>query len=336
MARALKGQSLGGFAFVMATGIISTALWFDHAKLLSVVMLWIGLVAYAVLWVVHLVRLARWPKLVLAEVTGLTAFSSLAIVAASNVLSARLAITGEHRIALLLFAVGAVTWIGLGYGVPLAMIMHAHRHTSLNPVNGTWFMWVVGTQSVSVAAAWLSVTLHDRTLGIIAGACWAIGLLQYLLLAPLELARLLLRRIRQRESVAPYWVFMGSAAITILAGAQLVTLKRDEPALAAPVVAALSTVLWSFATWLVPLLLGLGVLRTIRRHAHVDYRTEWWAIVFPVGMYGVATRELGLADKSGWLVAIGEWDAWVALVVWCVVVLMLGLLEKDGGQVEAG
>jgi len=47
--------------------------------------------------------------------------------------------------------------------------------------------------------------------------------------------------------------------------------------------------------------------------------------VFPVGMYGVASRELGKALHVSWLVTLGSDEAWLAFAVWAVVFLaMLG------------
>ena len=59
------------------------------------------------------------------------------------------------------------------------------------------------------------------------------------------------------------------------------------------VVAGLSVVLWAFGTWLIPLLLALGAWRHLLRRVPLAYEPGLWSIVFPVGMYGVASRELG-------------------------------------------
>jgi tellurite resistance protein TehA-like permease len=50
-----------------------------------------------------------------------------------------------------------------------------------------------------------------------------------------------------------------------------------------------------------------------------------WSILFPVGMYGVASYELGQALHVSWLVTLGGDEAWLALAVWVVVfAAMLG------------
>ncbi len=325
--RTIRELSIAEFAFVMATGIISSDLWMIGQELISRILLVITLAAYALLCVVHFMRLMWWLPRVLTEVVGPRGFLYITFTAASCVLSTRMSIAGHTTWAAIFLFVGFVAWIVLGYGVPLGMIAHAKLHTTLDPVNGTWFIWVVGTQSVAVASASLADAYHSYPLEVLGGICWAIGLLQWLLLASVEFLRLLLRRISPRESIAPYWVFMGSAAITILAGARLLELRQVEHLILPGVVQSLSMILWSFAAWLIPFLVALATWRTAQRHRQVEYRTEWWAIVFPIGMYATATRTLGHVNHEQWLVHIGSWGSWIALAVWTIVVLMLMVHE---------
>ncbi len=78
-------------------------------------------------------------------------------------------------------------------------------------------------------------------------------------------------------------------------------------------------VLWAFCSWLIPLLMALGVWRHVVRRVPLRYDSGLWSGVFPVGMYGVASARLGRATSTHWLVALGGGEAWVALAVWLVV-----------------
>ncbi|WBO67834.1 hypothetical protein [Streptomyces camelliae] len=75
-------------------------------------------------------------------------------------------------------------------------------------------------------------------------------------------------------------------------------------------------VAWSFCTWLIPLLLALGVWRHVLHRVPLRYETSLWSMVFPIGMYGVATREPGEAAGWGWMTATGTGEAWAALAAW--------------------
>src|ERR1019366_6935113 len=105
-------------------------------------------------------------------------------------------------------------------------------------------------------------------------------------------------------------LFMGATAISVLAGALLLRLPPAPLGAAVHgVVAGLSVVLWAFGTWLIPLLLVLGAWRHLLRHVSLAYEPGMWSIVFPVGMYGVASRQLGAVLNASWLVTLGRYVA---------------------------
>jgi tellurite resistance protein TehA-like permease len=119
---------------------------------------------------------------------------------------------------------------------------------------------------------------------------------------------------------------MGASAISVLAGAQILRLPPG-PLTAAThaVVAGLSVMLWAFGTWLVPLLVILGIWRHVRHRVSLAYEPGMWSMVFPLGMYGVASRELGAALRVPWLVTLGRDEAWLALAAWAAVSLAMAL-----------
>ncbi len=110
---------------------------------------------------------------------------------------------------------------------------------------------------------------------------------------------------------------VAAAAITVLAGAQIMRLPADPlTAVARPVVAGLSVVAWAFGTWLIPPLVAVGIWRHLIRRVRLRYEPGLWSIVFPLGMYGVASRGLGMAAHVSWLVTLGRYEGWVALAAW--------------------
>ncbi|MGW3046118.1 tellurite resistance/C4-dicarboxylate transporter family protein [Kitasatospora sp. NPDC001159] len=228
-----------------------------------------------------------------------------------------------RTVAAVLLAVGEAGWLLLGYGIPLAMIASTSRRPCLGQVNGTWFIWAVGTQSVAVACAALDRLTPHVWLAVLASVCWAIGIVQHLLTAALVLARLLVHPVGPDDLIPPYWVFMGAAAISVLAGSGLLALPPTQRLLPGQVTEGLCLMLWAFCTWLIPLLIGLGVWRHVLRRVPLRYETGLWSLVFPVGMYGFATRQLGHATGTSWLTAIGAGEAWVALAVWALVFLAM-------------
>jgi tellurite resistance protein TehA-like permease len=95
----------------------------------------------------------------------------------------------------------------------------------------------------------------------------------------------------------PYWILMGATAISVLDGARDLILPADIPVVRATAgfVEGFTFALWAFGTWWIPLLVILGLWRHIRRHWPLTYEPTLWSVVFPLGMYSVATLTFGKA-----------------------------------------
>jgi len=317
----------GTFAFVMATGIVSTALLAEGATVVSAILLVIGIAGYLVLLLASGYRLVRWPRRMLDDFAGPRGFSFLAFVAGTNVLVSRLTIAGYVTVAMVLLAIGILGWLVLGYGVPLALITGRRHQRGLDQVNGMWFLWVVAIQSVAVASGTLAGEVDLVVLPVLASVCWAIGLVLYPVIATLVLARLMLRPITPAQLMPAYWIFMGACAITVLAGATVVNMPAHT-VLPESMVLGMSFVQWSFCTWLLPVLLGLGVWRHVINRYPWRYETGLWGMVFPIGMYGVASHRLGRASGAEWLSDFGNGEGWVAVGVWLAVMLTVLLKAR--------
>jgi len=324
----IRDLSPGYFAVVMATGIVSHAMGLDGRAYLSDLLLALTVVSYVTLVVAYGWRLAAYRSEFLADARDPSkAFAFFTFVAGSNVLGAGLAAHSHAVATAVLLVVAGLAWLLLSYGVPIVLVTRHASRPALAGANGTWFLWVVGTQSIAVAATSLPPPVPDP-IAALSVACWSVGVVLYLVVASMVLISLLQYPVEPAGLTPPYWVFMGATAISVLAGAQILRLPAD-PLVAAmrPAVAGTSVVLWVFGTWVIPLLIGLGVWRHLVRRVRLAYEPGLWAIVFPVGMYGVASHALGAALHVPWLVTLGVDEAWMALAVWFAVLLaMLGAL----------
>jgi tellurite resistance protein TehA-like permease len=317
----------GYFALVMATGILSTAADQDGVAMLSAALLALTIVSYLVLLAATCWRLASYRAEFLADATNpALAFTMFTFVAGSDVLGARLAAAGYGAITEVLLVLAGLTSLLLSYGIPLALITRRGAGSALAGANGTWFLCVVGTQSIVVVLAALAPL--PIGLAALAVALWAAGVVLYLIVVTLVLARLLHFPVRAADLTPAYWVAMGATAISVLAGARLLGLPAS-PLLAAvhPVLAGLSVILWAFGTWLIPLLAGMGVWRHLVGRVPLRYEPGLWSLAFPLGMYCVASEALGHALRVRWLVSVGHAGTWPALAVWMVLfAAMLGSL----------
>ncbi len=234
-------------------------------------------------------------------------------------LGTRLAAAHHWTAAEALLIVGVLAWLVVGYLVPGCVIGGSTTRPLLAAANGGWFIWVVATQSVAVLTATIQPTLRTGRLelSLLAVVCWCVGALLVAAVGVLVGARLLLYDMKPVDLTPPYWVAMGATAITVLAGARIVQMA-DAPVLTATreLIAGTSVVFWAFGTWLIPPLVMAGWWRHVLHRVPLRYEAPWWSIIFPLGMYGVATRALGEADHLPIVQAIGRAEIWPALAAW--------------------
>ena len=323
-ATAIRDLHPGYFAFVMATGIISTGTFLLGPSWLSRALLVVASAGLVVLSVALVIRLVRFRPNVAADVRAPDrVFGFFTITAGMDVLGVRLAAAGHPLATAILAALAAAVWLVLTYGVPASLLVARTPDSILGGVNGTWLLWVVSTQSLSVVASTL-VPVWPSQSGLLlpfATALWCIGLLLYLLLVSLILLRWLTVPMTPQALGPPYWILMGATAITVLAGAKILGLPGTLPAVRATAgfVEGFSYALWAFGTWWIPLLLILGSWRHIRRHWPLTYEPTLWSIVFPLGMYSVATLSYGKVAHLTFMEPLARFMYWVAVFAWVLV-----------------
>lgn len=313
----------GYFALVMASGIISLGLQLVGFAALSVVLFAVCITAYVVLIVLNVWRFAAFRHAMIDDFKDpKRAFGFFTFVAGTNVLGARAGAEGWYTLTAWLLAISFAVWLVLGYVIPWSAVLGRSERPVVALANGTWFIWVVASQSVAVSAATLEVVLVDLRawLAILAVFSWSVGVFLYVASAIIVALRIMLYELDPKEFDPPYWVSMGAVAITVVAGARIVEMESAPMADATQgLVAGLSVVFWAFATWLIPVLVAVGVWRHYVRKVPLVYVPTLWSMIFPLGMYAVAGIYLGRADRLPIVEAIGSNWLWVALTAWALV-----------------
>ena len=77
-------------------------------------------------------------------------------------------------------------------------------------------------------------------------------------------------------------------------------------------------ILWAWATWWIPLLVIFGIWRHVVRKVPLTYSPMYWSLVFPLGMYTVATWQFATADNFSFMKEIPSYTIWIALTAWLV------------------
>ncbi|MDN5789972.1 MAG: tellurite resistance/C4-dicarboxylate transporter family protein [Micrococcales bacterium] len=329
----VEGLTPGYFALVMASGIVSLGLHLTGFDVLSVALFVVCIASYVLLCLLNLWRFIAYRHAMASDFRApRRAFGFFTFVAGTNVLGARAAAEGWYSTTTWLLVVSFAVWLVLGYVIPWSAVLGQDERPVVALANGTWFIWVVASQSVAVSAATLEVLFDTgrQYLAILAVLSWSVGVFLYTASAIIVSLRLMLYELAPEDFDPPYWVSMGAIAITIVAGARIVDMS-SAPMVDATreLVAGMSVVFWAFATWLIPVLVAAGIWRHYVRKVPLRYEPTLWSMIFPLGMYGVACITLGRADHLPIVEGLGTRWLWVAVVGWAIVfVAMLPSLAR--------
>lgn len=329
--RAIATLDPGYFAWVMGSGIVSIGASLVGQVLISRIIFGVSIIAYATLLAAYTVR-AIWfrPHFLQSLREPNIAMGYFTIVAGSNVLGFRFIIAGFPSVTLLLAIFSVLIWIVLTYGLP-SFIVAGARRPIFREINGTWLIWVVATQSIAIASAGLAnyekSELFQKTLPAIAVSFWGIGVMLYLILIVMIFFRLLLVEVTAKEMGPAYWIAMGATAISARAAAGILALRGDFSSIIVgdlkPFLIGFSVVLWAFGSWWIPLLVLFGIWRYLIQKYPKDYEPRLWSVVFPVGMYTVASYSLGSVAHLDFMTTIGKVWLWVGVFTWLIVMILM-------------
>ncbi|MFC0080835.1 tellurite resistance/C4-dicarboxylate transporter family protein [Aciditerrimonas ferrireducens] len=340
--RAIATLDPGYFAYVMATGIVSIGTRLLGYDLLSEVLLGFAGAGFAVLLVAYVLRLVLYPAFIRQDARNPSvSMAFFTLVAGSDVLGTRLVMADHPLIAFALACGAALLWLLLTYGLPSYMVAGAQRPV-LREFSGTWLIWVVGTQSLAIISSALvpkapSLWLRSE-LPVFAVCFWGLGVMLYVVLIVIILLRLLTIEVTPTEMGPAYWIAMGATAISVRAAAGILAL-RDQGAVVLvsvirPFVTGISVVLWSFGTWWIPLLVLFGVWRHLIRRYPLQYEPRLWSMVFPLGMYTVASFSLGQVHGLEFMASVAKVWVWVGVAAWVAVggLMLVALLQALLGR----
>lgn len=320
---ALEKLSPGYFALVMGTSIMSVGFHLTGFEVLSEVLLVIAVIAYVVLWVLFIARAAIFRAETMSDIRNPEkAFAYFTIVAGTDVLGVRLVYQGYAGVAVVLFMVGALLWFVFGYLLPWQVLMTRDGLPILARTNGTWYIWSVASQSLAIGMTALRPHFDGeaRWIGIIAVMSWSVGVALYIGVSVLVALRIIHHGVTPAQFEPPYWVAMGAMAIAVVAGSNIVAMESTPMVDAVrDLVSGTVVVFWCFAAWLIPMLLGAGVWRHVLNKVPLTYVPTLWSMVFPMGMFAVASINIGRVDALPVVESIGYGALVVASVVWLIV-----------------
>ena len=320
----------GYFAIVMATGILAIGAKQQKITWLAESLYVVAAAAYVVLIALVAIRVTVFTRQFVADLTShARGFAFLTIVAGTNVLgSASALIHGWWTVAEVLWWCSLPLYVLLIYSTLIADVLRHEKPGLGTGINGSWFLLTVATESIAVLGALLLARDPNDLLAFTCVAAFCLGLVLYLIVMTMVFLRWTFQPLEPTDADPPAWIAAGAVAITVLAGSNLlasrsVSVRIDR---LAPLIEGLVTQAWATATFWFPLMIAIGVWRHIVRKVPLRYHPSYWALVFPLGMYGVSTFKMRAVVQLDYLEWAPKITFAVALIAWTAA--FVGLLVQ--------
>lgn len=298
----------GAFNVVMATAIVSIACQAAGREWISVVLLWLAVLAFVPLATIDVAR-ARHPLSMLhrAGEPG-RGFPALGFVADTCVLGARLVTGGggARVVAAILLGCGSVVWL-----VIAVALVRTRAGATVNRARGEWLLAVVATEGLAILTGKLGSAGYGAWLRAVAVGVWVLGGVLYVGICIAIARRLTRRPLCAGELTPDWWIVMGAAAIVAVAA---ITARHD----ATPAADSVGLIALALASAWIPVLLA-GELWQARRIGVPKFTPARWTMVFPLGMYSVAAQLVGERASARWVTDVGRSWVFVALAAWLAV-----------------
>lgn len=316
------------FAMVMATGIVSMGAYGAGLTLVGWGLFYLNLAFYSGLVLLHGARLLLFPRRCIADMgDAATGPGYFTWIAATGVLGSQfLALAHAYHVAVGLFVVAAGLWFVLTYAVFTALAVRRHKPALAEGINGGWLIAVVAMQSLAALATQLAGDIGQPVrieLNFAALVLWLAGGMLYGWLGALIFYRYFFFALRPDDLVPTYWINMGAMAISTLAGSLLVAHSGSgsgTPYLESlrPFLEGGTLLYWAGGTWWLPLLVALGIWKHVIRGYRLAYHPLYWGLVFPLGMYAVATDHMSRSMDLAFLRPVPVVFLYIALAAWLI------------------
>lgn len=322
----------GNFALVMATGIVSLAA--DHLGFteIGIALFYLNIFNFSLLALFTILRIIFFTKNIREDFfNNAKSTGFLTMVAGTNILGNQFALIAKNfEVASILFYVGLTLWVFFIYAFFIMTVIKKDKPTLEQGINGIWLLMVVATQSCSILGVLVVDHLvFDKELVLFNSlVLFLAGCMLYIIIITLIFYRLTFFNLKADDFTPPYWINMGAVAITTLAGATLLLNVHQWDFLASlvPFIEGFTLLFWAIGTWWIPIVVLLGLWRHWIGKVPVNYNTQYWAMVFPLGMYTVCTYKLSKAIDVEFLMNIPQWFVYLAMITWTLT--FFGLLKR--------
>lgn len=245
----------------------------------------------------------------------------LAVAAALCILgTANVVIKSNFGIAVLLWHLALVIWLAALYSFFILVTIKKRKPVLRNGINGSWLLIVVSAQALSILAnlAALHIGYPLPVVLFLTSLFYLFGALFYIIIIGIIFYRTVFFQMMPHDFSPSYWINMGAAAISTLAGTILIKSLNDTAGFQdfIPILKVLTVMFWVIGTWWIPVLTILEVRKQMM--IAVRYNAGYWSLVFPLGVYTFCTWHLAVVLGFPFLENIPEIFIYPAWITWFI------------------
>lgn len=218
--------------------------------------------------------------------------------------------------------------IGLWVGISLAtfnilfLCQKSENRKIEEVLHGGWFFATLSTQST----VFLGTIIMEHAAGytliiqLLSFALWSIGAWLYLILSSIIFLRLFFCKFSDITTISPYWMNVGAAAATALAGISLhqhIQIAGGPFLDLLPFLKGMSLFFWSIGLWWMPFLLIWAVVKQEFRAEGLVFTVGYWEIVLTLGLYATSTSQLSYLFEGQYLPLISQCFSLSSIILVC-------------------
>lgn len=308
------------FALAMSTGIICIASKMLGYFAISNWLFIINNIEFAILLFILILRLVFFFDDFKVDLTSHASGAGfLTIVAASCILGAEYSLL-KYRfdVGIIFWVFALLAWLILVYSFFILITIKKKKPSLENGINGSWLLFVVSVQALSILGSILTpyLNLSIDVILFINLFFYLLGVLFYFIVIGIIFYRTTFFPMKADEFEPSYWIDMGAAAISTLAGIMLIKdmsgIKEYQDLI--PAIKLFSVLFWIAGTWWIPVICFLEIWR--HKFIPLRYNAGYWSLVFPLGVYTVCTWQLADVFGLHFLKRIPEVSIFIAWIVW--------------------
>lgn len=229
-----------------------------------------------------------------------------------------------HTTANIFWYAGIALWVGISLTTfSILFLCQKPENRKLEDVlHGGWFFATLSTQSTAFFGTIIMehAAGHTLIIQVFSFALWSIGAWLYLVLSSIIFLRLFFCKFSDITTLSPYWMNIGAAGVTALAGASLyqhIQIAGGPFLDLLPFLKGISLLFWSVGLWWLPFLLILAVVKQEFRDEGLVFTVGYWEVVLTLGLYATGTSQLSHLFEGQYLALISQCFSISSIVLGC-------------------